>query len=60
MDTQLKGGIAALVVNGTTGEPTTMTHRERTAFQLPLLIRQVNKKIPVIVGASGNNTLYSP
>lgn len=55
VDTQLKGGIAALVVNGTTGEPTTMTHRERTAVATAV-IRQVNKKIPVIVGAGSNNT----
>ena len=55
VDTQLKGGIAALVVNGTTGEPTTMTHRERTAGATAV-IRQVNKKIPVIVGAGSNNT----
>jgi len=55
VDTQLNGGIAALIVNGTTGEPTTMTHGERTAVAISV-IKQVNKKIPVILGAGSNNT----
>ena len=31
IDMQLKAGVDALIINGTTGEPTTMTHAERTA-----------------------------
>lgn len=52
---QLEGGIDALVVNGTTGEPTTMTHDERTAVA-KAVIAQVGGKIPVILGAGSNNT----
>lgn len=55
VDTQLKGNVAGLVVNGTTGEPTTMTHKERTAVATAV-IKQVNKKVPVILGAGSNNT----
>lgn len=55
VDIQLKGNVAGLVVNGTTGEPTTMTHKERTAVATAV-IKQVNKKIPIILGAGSNNT----
>lgn len=55
VDTQLKSNVAALIVNGTTGEPTTMTHKERTAVAVAV-IKQVHKKIPVILGAGSNNT----
>lgn len=55
LDDQLKGGINALVINGTTGEPTTMTHSERTAVA-KFVLAKVNKKIPIILGAGSNNT----
>lgn len=55
LDDQLKGGINALVINGTTGEPTTMTHDERTAVA-KFALEKVNKRIPVILGAGSNNT----
>lgn len=55
VDTQLRGNVSALVINGTTGEPTTMTHGERTAVA-GSVIKQVNKKIPIILGAGSNNT----
>jgi dihydrodipicolinate synthase len=55
IDLQLAGGVKALVVNGTTGEPTTMTHKERTDAAR-FVIERVNKKIPVICGAGSNNT----
>lgn len=55
LDTQIKGGINALVINGTTGEPTTMTHDERTAVA-KFAIDKVKSKIPVILGAGSNNT----
>lgn len=55
VDYQLENGISALVVNGTTGEPTTMTHKERTSVA-QAVIKQVNGKIPVILGAGSNNT----
>ncbi len=55
LDSQIAGGIDALIINGTTGEPTTMTHDERTAVA-KFAIAKVNKKIPVILGAGSNNT----
>ena len=55
VDKQLEGNIDALIVNGTTGEPTTMTHFERTAVA-GAVIEHVKKRIPVILGAGSNNT----
>jgi len=55
LDYQLTNGANALIVNGTTGEPTTMTHDERTAVA-KFAIKKVNGKIPVILGAGSNNT----
>lgn len=55
VDKQLEGNIDALIVNGTTGEPTTMTHFERTAVA-GAVIEHVRKRIPVILGAGSNNT----
>ncbi len=52
---QLENGTNALVINGTTGEPTTMTHFERTAVATTV-IKEVNGAIPVILGAGSNNT----
>lgn len=58
LDDQLNNGVNALVVNGTTGEPTTMTHDERTAVA-KFALKKVNKRIPVILGAGSNNTYTS-
>ena len=55
LDNQLQNGINALVVNGTTGEPTTMTHDERTKVA-KFAIKKAAGKIPVILGAGSNNT----
>lgn len=52
---QLDYGADALIINGTTGEPTTMTHFERTAVATTV-IKEVAGKIPVILGAGSNNT----
>lgn len=55
VDRQLESGIDALIINGTTGEPTTMTHFERTAVA-GAVIEHVKKRVPVILGAGSNNT----
>lgn len=55
LDMQLDAGINALIINGTTGEPTTMTHAERTAVA-KFSIQKVNKRVPVIIGTGSNNT----
>lgn len=56
VDRQLAGGVNALVVLGTTGEPATMTDGEKEAV-IRCVIAHVNGKIPVIVGAGANSTL---
>ena len=55
VDRQLENGIDALIINGTTGDPTTMTHFERTAVA-GAVIEHVKKRVPVILGAGSNNT----
>ena len=55
VDRQLENGIDALIINGTTGEPTTMTHFERTAVA-GAVIEHVKKRVPVILGAGSKNT----
>lgn len=55
LEMQINEGINALIINGTTGEPTTMTHSERTAVA-KFCIDKVNKRVPVIVGTGSNNT----
>lgn len=55
IEMQLQAGINALIINGTTGEPTTMKHSERTAVA-KFAIAKVNKRVPVILGTGSNNT----
>ena len=52
---QLEGGVDALIVLGTTGEPATMGEDERRAV-IEFAIEKVNKKIPVIIGTGCNCT----
>lgn len=55
LERQIAAGVAAVVINGTTGEPSTMSHAERTKV-LSRAISQVNGRIKVIAGAGINNT----
>lgn len=55
LEIQIANGIDALIINGTTGEPTTMTHSERTSVA-NFAIELVNKRVPVIIGTGSNNT----
>lgn len=55
IDFQLENGIDAIVANGTTGEPSTMTDEEWTLV-LKTVVDQVKGRIPVIAGTGGNNT----
>ncbi len=55
---QIRGGIDALVVAGTTGEASTFTddeHREIISFA----VKQTNGRVPVIAGAGSNDTSYA-
>lgn len=52
---QLAGGTDAIIVCGTTGEPATMTEEERLSV-IGFVVKQVNKRVPVIAGSGGNCT----
>lgn len=55
LDFQLKNKTDALIICGTTGEPSVMTSDEKNEV-IRLAIRFVNHKIPVFVGTGCNNT----
>ena len=55
IDMQLEAGMDAIVLLGTTGEPSTLSPEERKHI-LTLSIRHIDGKIPVIVGTGSNNT----
>lgn len=52
---QIAGGIDAIVVCGTTGEPVTMTEEERLSV-ISYSIEKVDGRVPVIAGSGGNCT----
>ena len=53
---QIENGCDALIVCGTTGESSTMTKEEKKNT-IKFAVDKVNKRIPVIAGTGGNNTL---
>ncbi len=55
IDFQLDNGIDALIVLGTTGEPSTMTDQEK-ADALAYAVGRAKGRVPVIAGAGGNDT----
>lgn len=55
---QLTNGIDALIANGTTGEPSTLSSEEKRKVA-STVIEITNKKVPVIVGAGSNSTLHA-
>lgn len=52
---QIAGGIDAIIVCGTTGEPVTMTEEERLSV-IAYSIDKVQGRVPVIAGSGGNCT----
>lgn len=55
---QIKNGVDALVVCGTTGEASTLTddeHRDAIAF----VVKQTAGRVPVIAGTGSNDTAYA-
>ncbi|MBQ8519570.1 MAG: 4-hydroxy-tetrahydrodipicolinate synthase [Agathobacter sp.] len=52
---QIEGGIDAIIVCGTTGEPVTMTEEERLSV-ISFTIEKVEGRVPVIAGTGGNCT----
>ncbi len=55
LDYQVDGGVDALVILGTTGEPATMTKEEKVAV-VEFVVRKLKGKLPIIVGAGANST----
>ena len=58
IEEQIKAGIAALVVCGTTGEAATMTDEEQIDT-IAFAVKQVGGRVPVIAGAGSNNTSHA-
>ena len=58
VDSQLNGGVDALFVCGTTGEPPTMNAAEREKV-VRSVIEQVNGKISVFVGTGSNDCAHA-
>ena len=55
LEFQIANNTDAIVVTGTTGEPSTMTEEERLSV-IAHTVKVVNGRIPVIAGSGGNNT----
>ncbi len=55
IERQIAGGTDAIIVCGTTGESSTLTHEEHLDV-IRYCIKQVNKRIPVIAGTGSNCT----
>lgn len=55
IDFQLENGTDALIVCGTTGEPSTMTEDEKLSA-IEFAVKKAAKKVPVIAGTGGNHT----
>jgi len=55
VEMQIEGHTDAIIVCGTTGEPSTMTEEERVSV-IKFVVEKVNKRVPVIAGTGGNNT----
>lgn len=55
IDWQIEEGVDALVILGTTGEPSTVTDAERPAI-IECAVTRVSRRVPVIVGTGSNDT----
>ena len=51
---QIKNGTSAIVPCGTTGESATLSYEEHERV-IELVIKTVNKRVPVIAGTGSNN-----
>lgn len=58
LDFQLKNGISAIVVCGTTGETSVLNTNEHIAT-VEYVTKYVNGRVPVIAGIGSNNTSYA-
>lgn len=55
VEEQIAGGTDAIIVCGTTGESSTMTHKEHLDV-IRFVCEKVNKRIPVVAGTGSNST----
>ena len=55
---QLDNGTDAIVICGTTGEPSTMTQKEHVQC-IEHTISYINHRVPVIAGTGSNNTMHA-
>lgn len=55
IDWQIEEGVDALVVLGTTGEPSTLSEAERSAI-VECAVARAARRVPVIVGTGSNDT----
>lgn len=58
IETQIKEGIDAIVVCGTTGEASTMTEQEKKDT-IKFAVETAKGRVPIIAGTGGNNTVSS-
>lgn len=58
VDMQIAGGTDAIVVCGTTGEASTLTHEEHLEC-ISAVVAAVNKRVPVVAGTGSNCTQTS-
>ena len=55
LEYQIREGSDAIIICGTTGEPSTMTKEEKQSV-IRFTVETVNGRVPVIAGTGGNNT----
>lgn len=55
---QISSGIDAIVILGTTGESSTLTHEERISF-IEYSVKAIHGRVPLITGVGTNDTKYS-
>ncbi len=58
VDEQIKAGIDALVICGTTGEKSTLRYDEHLKV-IEVAAKSCNKRVPIIAGTGSNDTVYS-
>ena len=58
VDEQIKAGIDALVICGTTGEKSTLRYDEHLKV-IEIAAKSANKRVPIIAGTGSNDTVYS-
>lgn len=58
VDEQIKGGIDALIICGTTGEKSTLNYEEHINV-IKTAVKTSAGRVPIIAGAGSNDTVYS-